>query len=179
MKRIYEQAIKNHFDNVIVLHGDDQAEASEVPLFLDQVRKQTSLDAVLGVRFSSRSKVTGYSRTRILGNVALNWLYSLILMRSVRDLGSGLNLFSVRALKKLDFDSYSDHCDFNIYLLLDMLGNRWRIGYLPITWREEDQVSNVNAFRMGLRALKALFNWKVNRGAIKIPFKERTFDLLT
>ncbi len=150
-------ALENGFSHLLVLHGDNQADATEGPALLKIAEENPSLDAVLGIRFADRKKLHGYSLFRTLGNHGLNGLFSVVLGKKVTDLGSGLNLFSVAKLATLDLESYSDFCDFNIYLLIDMLKQDWKIANVPITWRQEDQVSTNRAIEMGKRALKILF----------------------
>jgi dolichol-phosphate mannosyltransferase len=175
-KVAFHYAIDQGFERLVVLHGDDQAEASEIHRLIGRMDADPRLDAVLGDRFAPASGGEGYSWIRRLGNRALNGLFTLILGRPVRDLGAGLNLYRVSRLKTLDFDRYSDYCDYNIFLLLAMIGDGWNFEFTPITWREEDQVSNTSALRMGWRALSALFKWKWNRRSVEIPVKERPFE---
>lgn len=175
-KVAFHYALTNGFERLIVLHGDDQAEASEIPLLLQVMNQDPRVDAVLGNRFSKKSGGHGYSLVRSFGNKGLNFLFTILLGRPVHDLGAGLNAYRVNRLKDLEFDLYSDYCDYNIFLLLAMIDGGWNYKFAPITWREEDQVSNTNAFKMGIRALKAIFGWKLNRRAMQIPLKERSFE---
>lgn len=164
-----QYAVEHGYTHLLVLHGDDQADPSEAPELLNAQKNEPELDAVLGIRFADPKLLHGYSKFRTLGNQALNGLFSLILGKKVDDLGSGLNLFSVRRLRELDLETYSDFCDFNIYLLIDMLKNDWRIRSLPITWRQDDQVSTNRAVEMGYRALKILFSRGLTRHANRSP----------
>lgn len=175
-KVAFHYALDRGFQRLVVLHGDDQAEASEIPALISKMNESPQLDAVLGNRFAKQSGGQGYSWIRILGNMGLNLLFTILLGRKVQDLGAGLNIYRVAKLKDVEFDLYSDYCDYNIFLLLAMIDGGWNFEFIPITWREEDQVSNTNAFKMGLRALKAIFGWKLNRAAMQIPRKERAFE---
>ena len=48
------------------------------------------------------------------------------------------------------------HLTFNYHLSLHMARGRWRMRFFPISWREEDQRSNVNLVRQGVRTLRLL-----------------------
>ena len=92
-KVAFNYALENDFDYVIVLHGDDQADIRD---FLPILKKRSykRADCVLGGRFESRSCLIGYSKKRILGNHVFNLIYSLAAGKSIRDMGSGLNMYS-------------------------------------------------------------------------------------
>ena len=67
-KVAFDYAIKHEFDYVIVLHGDDQGSISDIaPYIRDSSYKK--YDSFLGSRFSWRSKLVGYSKFRIFGNI--------------------------------------------------------------------------------------------------------------
>lgn len=154
-KLAFDYALKMEFDSVIVLHGDHQASPQDMRKLVNRLERGVPVGAVLGSRFMRGSRRTGYSRLRTFGNFALNAAFSICLRKEVSDLGSGLNLFSTHALRKLNYHAYSDVCDFNIYLLLDLL-EKSTVEFVPITWSESGQKSNVNPFKIGFSALKIL-----------------------
>ena len=176
-KVAFRYALERGFDYLIILHGDNQADPREVPLFIRQALENPGVDAVLGDRFSAGSKLLGYSKLRTYGNIGISWIYSLLTLQHVRDLGAGLNLIRVERLKTLDFESCSDYCDFHTQLLLDMLRSHWFLRYQPITWKEEGQKSNINPFVYGLTTLKILLNWRFHR-LRKSDFPKRQFNIL-
>ena len=162
-KIAFKYAISKEYDYLIILHGDDQASTSDIPLLLSEaIRKETH---ILGSRFQRGAKREGYQKTRVIGNMALNVIFSLVLLKKISDLGSGLNIFSVKALKKIDLDNLTDYFNFNVELLLtfDRLGIPFL--YHPIKWRETDQVSNAKNISVALSMLKSLL-------AMKVPFLE-------
>jgi len=48
-------------------------------------------------------------------------------------------------------------------LLLDYFKKKTIIRFVPITWKEEDQVSNARNFSVGKNALIKLFKWRLNK----------------
>lgn len=151
---------RNGFDYVAILHGDNQAVTEELGTLIEVARKSPELDAVLGARFMPGSRLVGYNRIRTLGNLGLNWLYTLLTLRKTYDLGSGLNLFKLQTLKDHRFLRFSDKFTYNMDHLLDYFRKRSKIKYVPISWREEDQVSGANALKVGWITLKTLFKWR-------------------
>lgn len=152
-KVAFRYAVEHGFDYVVVLHGDDQGDIHDLlPLF--QSREYERYDCCLGARFMKGSKLIGYSRFRIFGNRVYNLVFSAATFRHVRDLGSGLNLYSTEMLKNEFFKRYSDTLMFNCYMLLANAYYKFHVLYFPISWREDDQVSNVKMFNQAMRTLK-------------------------
>lgn len=147
-------------DYVAILHGDDQAETLELNKLIDYSEQNPKLDAVLGSRFMKGSKLSGYSFQRIAGNRVLNALYTVIMIKPTKDLGSGLNLFKLSALKEKDFINFGDDLGFNFDLLLYLYTTKAKLRFVPITWKEEDQVSNARNFKVAKLAALRLFKWR-------------------
>lgn len=154
---------KMKVDYVAILHGDDQAKTSELNNLIDVAEKQPSIGAILGCRFMKGSTLTGYNWQRIWGNRVINIAFSIVAMRPSRDLGSGLNLFRLTDLKDHNYLGFDDKITFNIDLLLDYFKKKTSLIFVPITWREEDQVSNARNFNVGSTALKKLARWRLNK----------------
>ena len=148
-------------DYVAILHGDDQAKTTELKLLIDVAENNSGLGAVLGCRFMRGSKLSGYSWQRIWGNRVINIAYTLVALRPSKDLGSGLNLFKVSSLLDHKYLNFGDTITFNIDLLLYFFSKKTLLKFVPITWREEDQVSNARNFTVGSTALKKLFSWRI------------------
>lgn len=157
-KTAFRLARELGFSHVVILHGDDQADPEDVPKIIAAF--QDPVDAVLGSRFMEGSRRQGYSLLRTIGNKGLNLVYSALTGRRVWDLGSGLNGFRVEALSDLAVDSFSDQFTFNMDLLLGLIERGKRILFIPIAWRELDQVSNAKTFGVGWTALRRVLRWR-------------------
>ncbi len=97
---------------------------------------------------------------RIFGNRVLNFACSLLTMKRIEDLGSGLNGFRVASLKPEFYQGFSNHFTFNMDLLLHLVERNARLCFVPITWREVDQISNARSFSVGWQALRSLLLWR-------------------
>lgn len=146
--------------HVIILHGDNQAKSDEANDLLDYCVEHPEHQTVLGSRFGRGSRLIGYDTKRILGNKVLNMLYSLFTARYLTDLGSGLNLFALSDLKEDKYINFADKLTFNYELILDLVQRKVNFAYVPITWREEDQVSNAKNVNIFTTALKNLAKWR-------------------
>lgn len=145
-------AAENWFDWILIVHGDDQGNLED---FRELVMSDSfnGFDAVLGSRFHKRSRRTGYGLFRTTGNYAFNLLFSLLFFRKISDLGSGLNMYKVSAVEKLNTKS-PDGLAFPAYLLIHLVLNGNKIDFIPITWKETDQVSNAKVISQSLLILK-------------------------
>lgn len=146
--------------HVAILHGDDQAVAAELNDLLNTAKNNPELDAVLGARFMKGSKLEGYNWQRIAGNKVLNVLYTVLTFRNCKDLGSGINLFKMDIFKDHTYLGFADKLTFNFELLLFLIGKKANIKYVPITWRESDQVSNARNFNIAKIAFTNLIKWR-------------------
>ena len=157
-KVAFEYAIKNGFDYLIVLHGDDQGDIHD---FLPVLRQKIyrGYDSVLGARFMPGSKLEGYSAFRTFGNVVYNFLFAAGIRQRVFDLGAGLNMYNVRMLRDRYYYRFPDNLMFNVCMLLAAGFYNQTIRFFPISWREKDQISNVKLGSQGIKTLKILFDY--------------------
>lgn len=160
-KVAFNKALKEGFTHVVILHGDNQAKSSEVNDLLDFAENNPQ-QTVLGSRFNKKSRLNGYDKKRIYGNKVLNALYSILTLRRLEDLGSGINLFYLKDLDKKTYLKFADKLTFNYELILDLVKRRVDFAYLPITWSEDDQVSNARNFNIFKTALVNILRWRLS-----------------
>lgn len=154
-------ARQGRFDAMVFLHGDAQADTFEVHSFLDELEADAgAVAAFLGARFMPTSKLINYSTSRELANRALNFAFSLATLRPIYDIGSGLNLYRIPAVDADVIARLPEHPAFDVDLLLHYVQSRAKVKFVPITWKEEDQISNVKNLQIGLTVLGRLARWR-------------------
>lgn len=109
------------------------------------------------------SKLDGYSKFRTFGNVVYNILFSLVVHRSIYDLGSGLNMYSTKMLEEEFYLRFKDNLMFNYCMILGTAYHKYRMKFFPIRWSEDDQVSNVKMVNQAITVLKLLGHYMVNK----------------
>lgn len=171
-KVAFDYAVSGGFDYVIVLHGDDQGNIHDLlPVFKSGEYK--NYDCCLGSRFMRGSAPGGYSRFRTFGNRVYNGLFSIATGRRIRDLGSGLNMYDTKMLRDEFYLKFPDNLTFNYCMILAAAYYRHRVKFFPISWREEDQVSNVKLMSQATYVLKMVCKYFFRRGSyIKSEFRE-------
>ena len=162
-KVAFDYAIKNHYNYLIVLHGDDQGNINDLVPFLES-KEYKKYDCFLGSRFMKGSKLKGYSKFRTFGNRVYNIIFSIMLFKNISDLGSGLNVYDVDCLKNKYYLKYPDRLTFNCYMLLASNYFKQKIKFFPITWREDDQISNVKMMSQAFTTLGLVFKYFIFRG---------------
>jgi glycosyltransferase involved in cell wall biosynthesis len=165
-KAAFAYADREGFSHVLVLHGDDQGAVKDaLPVLAEGLHNQ--YDACLGARFMPGSKLQGYSALRILGNYVFNTLFTAVSGRMVLDLGSGLNIFGRAVFADRDIDRHSDDLRFNNFLLLGLYDKQRKVMFFPISWREDDQVSNVKMVSQALGTLEIAREYLLKRRAFR------------
>lgn len=161
-KVAFDYAIYNSFDYVIILHGDDQGNIEDISRYL---RKENHLkyDAFLGARFHPDSKLVGYSKFRTFGNIVFNLFFSLFLGKRIYDLGAGLNCYNVNILRDKFYLGFPDDLTFNYCMVMAHIYYGHNIKFFPLTWTEDDQISNVKLASQAKKVLKMLFQFVTNR----------------
>jgi dolichol-phosphate mannosyltransferase len=165
-KAAFAYAASGGFTHVVVLHGDDQGSIRELLPIL-AAGKHREYDACLGARFMHGSRLIGYSRFRIFGNRVFNALFGLGARAPVLDLGSGLNIFARSVFADSAHTRNADDLRFNVYLLLRAIDQKRRLLFFPISWREDDQVSNVRMFSQAGKTLEILLQFILDRAAFR------------
>jgi len=174
-KVAFQYAIDHGFDYVIVLHGDDQGDIHDLKIVFKKGLHR-KYDCCLGGRFMRGSRLKGYSLFRTFGNIVYNVLFSLVVRKRIFDLGSGLNLYSVEMLKDPFYKKFPDKLTFNYCMVLASDFYKHRLIFFPISWREEDQVSNVKMVNQAISVLKMLGSYAKNHNYITTEFRENIID---
>lgn len=164
-KVAFNYALEEGFDAVVVLHGDDQGDIADLVPYLKDGSCE-KYDSFLGSRFSKGSRLYHYGRFRIFGNHVFNGLFSLCTGRRVKDLGAGLNYYQTSYLSSRFYLPFPNDLAFNVFLLLYGIHCKSRFCFFPLSWREEDQVSNARLFTQTKRMLGLLLRYTFCRKTV-------------
>lgn len=177
-KVAFNYALKNKFDYVIVLHGDDQGDIHDLLPYLEN-GEYMKFDCLLGSRFLKDSKLKGYSKFRIFGNRVFNIIYSMCIGKNIKDLGSGLNMYNTKILENNFYHKFPDRLTFNCCMLFAADYYKQSTKFFPITWREEDQISNVKMFSQAKITLKMALEYRFNKKYVQNEFREKIIEQYT
>lgn len=155
-------AIDHQYDYLIVLHGDDQGSIQDIIPLLENGEHKIN-DCLLGARFCKGAELKGYSWFRTFGNKVYNILFSLFSKKRIYDLGSGLNCYKVEQFYNPYYFKFPDDLTFNYCMVLANVHLKHKVSFFPLTWREDDQVSNVKLFSQAFRVLNILREFAINK----------------
>lgn len=178
-KAAFLYALEQRFDYLVVLHGDDQADIHDLIPQLE-AGAHLNVDCLLGARFMRNSQLVGYSWFRTFGNRVYNILFSLVARQTIYDLGSGLNLYRLDTFREFYLKTFPDDLTFNYVMLLASYYRKQKVRFFPISWREEDQRSNVKLFRQAFKVLGLLTGYALKRGVfLDSDLRARAFETYT
>lgn len=164
-KVAFAHCMERGYDGVVILHGDDQGRISDFADVMEDAQR-TQADCILGARFMPGASLSGYGAFRVFGNHVFNMLYSIVVGKHVYDMGSGLNYYSRSLIRTGIHKKMPDDLTFNNCMLLATYAAGKRVVYKPISWREEDQVSNAKLFTQARRLLRYLGLYVINKSKL-------------
>ena len=147
---------------MIIFHGDDQGKLEDINKIM-LFNNKKGYDFILGSRFMKGSILNNYSLIRIFGNIFFNTIFSLITLKKLNDLGSGLNLIRLNDIDINQIRSFPDNLTFNYYLILYICYYKKKFMFMPITWSETDQVSNVKYVNHTIQMVYIIFQFLFNK----------------
>lgn len=104
------------------------------------------------------------------------------MFRNIEDIGSGIDMYSITMLNKINYYKFPNSLTFDYYMILYYTYLNSRIIYVPISWREEDQISNVKLFKQSIELISILINFIFYKKKIinqNIKFQKYNFKMIS
>jgi glycosyltransferase involved in cell wall biosynthesis len=168
----YQYAIEQGFDIVALVHGDGQY-APEVlgNLLAPLVRGDAEMV------FGSRMAVPGAARAggmplyKYWGNRILTGIQNYLTGLHLSEYHSGYRLYSVDALKKIPFQSFTNTWHFDTQIILALAERGARIVELPIPTYYGDEICHVNGVPYAVNCVMTSIQFAKNRkrGVLSYP----------
>ncbi len=159
-------------DLVVMLDADGSTSGSEIPRFVAAL--QSNADLAKGTRFAPGGGSGDITRSRHLGNRALNLLVNALYGTRFTDLCYGYNAFWRRCLVHIDID-----CDgFEVETLINIRAAKAGLRIREVPSYEAPRLhgtSNLNAWRDGRRVLTTIVReWTPRRTRAARDARRRT-----
>ena len=151
-------ASQKKMTHVLILHGDHQASTFDVPLLIQKLQEKNGI-TTLGSRFINLKNLNGYSQIRKVGNIILNFIYSVVTKKNISDIGSWLNIYRLIDFPQDIYQNFDNGFTFGTDILLYIISAKIEYQNVPIKWSSVDQVSNAKSLKVGFEIIKKLFNW--------------------
>jgi dolichol-phosphate mannosyltransferase len=131
IKSGYSKALSLRADIVLVVAGDGQHDARDIPQLIQPILDGEA-EYVVGDRLSSNPLTGGMPKHRYYGNLLLTYLTKRITKLDVKDSQCGFTAISRAGLRKINFGFLSDRWGIPNDMLLECAMRGLRVKYVPI-----------------------------------------------
>jgi glycosyltransferase involved in cell wall biosynthesis len=162
-------------DIIVMLDADGSARPEEIPRFVDVL--VAGADFAKGSRFLSGGGSADITRLRAFGNGMLTRFVNILFGSRYSDLCYGYNAFWARALPQLALDAPG----FEIETQLNLRAVKSALAVVEVPSYEDERisgVSNLNAFRDGLRVLRTIVRERLAPPMAPVPQSQQQHDVI-
>ncbi len=180
-KTCYTEALRDGADIVVMLHPDNQYDASRVPLLVAPIAAGT-YDMVLGSRLLGGASATlrgGMPLWKFVSNRFLTAVENRIFGTHLSEMHTGYRAYNRRLLETIPFQLNSDDFVFDSEVIAQAVVLGFRIGEVPVPTRYFPEASSVNFRRSvtyGFATLNVARKFLFHRLGLRLypQFEQRT-----
>jgi glycosyltransferase involved in cell wall biosynthesis len=177
-KTSYIEALKDGAEIVIMLHPDNQYDATRIPALIEPIRRG-DYDMMIGSRFLGKETLKGgMPLYKYIGNRFLTWAENLVLRQNLSEYHSGFRAYSRRFLTTVPFMLNSDDFVFDSEILAQATAFNFAIGEIAVPTRYFEEASSINFKRSvvyGLATVWTMVKYLLHRtGLVKYPQFSKT-----
>jgi len=160
-KTSYLEALKEGAEIVVMLHPDNQYDATRIPELIEPIRRG-QFDMMIGSRFLGKDTLEGgMPRYKYIGNRFLTWAENLVLRQNLSEYHSGFRAYSRKFLTTIPFLLNSDDFVFDSEVLAQATAFNFKIGEIAIPTRYFEEASSIGFKRSVVYGLSTLWTlWK-------------------
>ena len=171
-KVIYDYALSNGADIIVLLHGDNQYDASMIPSMIEPILNNTA-DAVLGSRIlGGKALEGGMPLYKYFANHLLNFIQNSVYQHKLSDYATGYKAYSNKLLTSIPYHLNRDDFIFDEQLNTQMIYFKFRLSQVGIPTRYFKEASSVNFFTSvyyGLWTLLLMLQFTLSKSKVYIP----------
>jgi len=143
-KTSYLEALKDGAEIVVMLHPDNQYDATRIPALIEPLRRG-EYDMMIGSRFLGKDTLKGGMPVyKYIGNRFLTWLENLVLGQNLSEYHSGFRAYNRKLLTTIPFVLNSDDFVFDSEVLAQVSAFKFKIGEIAVPTRYFPDASSVN-----------------------------------
>lgn len=160
-KTSYIEALKDGADIVVMLHPDNQYDATRIPALIEPIRRG-EYDMMIGSRLLGKDTLQGGMPVyKYVGNRFLTWAENLVLGQNLSEYHSGFRAYSRKVLTTIPFLLNSDDFVFDSEVLAQVTAFRFKIGEIAVPTRYFEEASSIGFKRSVIYGLGTLWTmWK-------------------
>jgi glycosyltransferase involved in cell wall biosynthesis len=166
----YRRAIELGLDVIVLLHGDGQYAPELLPEMVAPLERN-ECDVVFGSRMMVKgaAREGGMPLYKYVGNKILTTFENAALGTHLSEFHSGYRAFSVDALKRLDFDSYTDDFAFDTEIIIGLVDTGMVIQEIPIPTYYGDEICYVNGMKYARDVTKDVVRYRLHKAGLGRP----------
>lgn len=171
-KTCYTEALHDGADIVVMLHPDNQYDATRVPAMVAPIANGEA-DMVLGSRLLGGRRATlagGMPIWKYVSNRFLTTVENLSFGTHLSEMHTGYRAYSRRLLETIPFMENSDDFVFDTEVIAEAVAFNFRIVEVPVETRYFPEASSVNfrrSLRYGLATLNVVRKYVLHRCGLK------------
>ncbi len=143
-KTSYIEALKDGADIVVMLHPDNQYDATRIPALIEPIQRG-EYDMMIGSRLLGEDTLEGgMPLYKYVGNRFLTWLENLVLGQNLSEYHSGFRAYSRDLLTTIPFVLNSDDFVFDSEVLAQVSAFNFRVGEIAVPTRYFKEASSIN-----------------------------------
>jgi glycosyltransferase involved in cell wall biosynthesis len=167
VKNCFKKALEENADIVVILHSDNQYDATKIPLLVKHI-EDGEADFVIGSRILG-DNAKGMSAFRFMGNRILGFMENSVMGTELTDLHSGMIAVKADLLKKMPLNVNSDDYGFHTDIVLQSHYAGARFKEIGVPTRYEDISSSISIYKSviyGFSTLNTLLKYILHKKGI-------------
>ena len=167
----FRLALDEGYDLIVEMDSDLSHDPTELGGLLDAARADR--DLVVGSRYIPGGSVTNWGRGRVALSRGGNAYVRILLGVPIRDATSGYRVYRSDLLRDLVAEPFhADGYGFQVELVMRAWLRGWRLGEVPITFREREHGQSKISRRIVVEALWLVARWGVRLRTRGWPYRE-------
>ncbi len=128
----FRYALKNNYEIIVVMGGDDQDDATQINCLIEPIKKE-NCDFVQGSRWINGGKVINIPLFRKVTTKLYSFFFSLITNLSISDGTNGFRAFKSHIFKKIDIDKeWLNSYELEPYIYYQVVTRGFRFKEIPV-----------------------------------------------
>ena len=153
-------AMRNKYEEAVMIHGDDQYHVKYVPKLLNSLNDKR-FSAATGSRLrikknALKGKMPIY---KFIGNIVLTSLFNFVFKTNFTDCHTGLWAYRISELRKIDFNKLDDGYNFDSQMRITLTNKNLKIKEIPIQTFYRDEHSSYH-IKYSSNFIKELFVYR-------------------
>ena len=127
-------------------HGDDQYDPRNLNRLLKKISNSFNCAAVTGSRMLIKKNALKGNMPihKFIGNIVLTKIFNFLMKTNFTDAHSGLWLYNLKKIKKIQLNKITDGYNFDSQLRLSLVNKKYSMPEIPIKTKYADEPNKIH-----------------------------------